>query len=209
MLFHLHFTSLLFHQYYSADGARKDPVRIQLSHSSTTLCDAFLEGEGLESTASSITQIFLSPASGGTGHPERSREAACLHHEPCSFMDKLPFFLSRYNILTLLQVLMSLFPEICNDLCSFSIEIPPLQISSVTLTNLQLLVFILIINKFDKYLFNPSEIQESGKSLKINQRYLNIYTFTSTSPLYTSQHWKTLPPFNVQLNKGQHQDKQK
>lgn len=102
-----------------------------------------------------------------------------LHYVPCSSL------LSQ-QILTLLQALMPPLTEICNRQGSFSIAIPPLLMLSVTLTNLPLLVFILISNKLDKYLFNLSEIHLSGKSLKINQRYPNIYMFIST--YFTAAH---------------------
>lgn len=80
MLFPHHFTSLLFHQCYSANGARKHSVRTSYCTPTQPFVvvssPASLEGKGLESTASSITQLFLSPASGEMRHPERSRKAA-------------------------------------------------------------------------------------------------------------------------------------
>lgn len=58
--------------------------------------------------------------------------ASTVHHIHVSWLNCLPPFLSRYNILILLQVLMSPFLEICNKLGSFSIAIPHLLMLSVT-----------------------------------------------------------------------------
>lgn len=104
-----------------------------------------------------------------------------LHYAPCSSL------LSQ-QILTLLQALMPPLTEICNRQGSFSIAIPPLLMLSVTLTNLPLLVFILISNELDKYLFNLSEIHLSGKSLKINQRYPNTTIYMLISTYFTAAH---------------------
>lgn len=178
MLLHHHFTPLLFPT--GLENIQKGLV-ITLN---TTLCGGFLSSQSRGRGSGVHSQLHQPdfPISSLWNILRGEGRLHGLHYAPCSFMAKLPSFLSRYNILILLQVLMSSLPETCKKLCSFSIAIPPLLMFSVTLTNLQLLVFILIINKLDKHLSNLSETDVSGKSLKINQRYLKttIYMFVST-----------------------------
>lgn len=118
---------------------KETPSKDQLLHPNITLCGGFLSSQprGRGSGVHSQLHHPASPISSLWGHRTPWEEqggcmASTMHHVHVSWLNCLPPFVSRYNILILLQMFMSPLSEICNKLGSFSIAIPRLLMLSVT-----------------------------------------------------------------------------